>query len=122
MTAAVITVTKPTDIKGEWKVGNRSFKVRDITANTGTYTTGGFTLTAANFGLRHIDFVIVGSLATSGTAGATANAVGIQYAAGGGSITVQVYEAAATGLALLEKTNTEAYEANWTVRVLVAGQ
>lgn len=122
MTAAVITVTKPSDIKGEWKVGNRSFKVRDVTADTGTYTTGGFTLTAANFGLKHIDFVLVSGIATNGTSGATANAVGITYAASGASVTVQVYESAATGLAQLEKTNTEAYAANWTIRFLVAGQ
>lgn len=122
MTAAVITVTKPSDIKGEWKVGNRMFKVRDITADTGTYTTGGFTLTAAQFGLRHIDFVLVGSVATNGTSGVAANPIGITYASSGTSVTVQVYESAAANVAEAEKTSNEAYAANWTVRFLVAGQ
>jgi hypothetical protein len=122
MAAAVITVTKPSDVKGQWKVGNRQFHIRDVTADTGTYTTGGFTLTAAQFGLKHFDFVLPGGVATNGTAGATANPVGIRYASDGTSITVQVYEAGASGAADGEKTNTEAYAANWTIRLLAAGQ
>lgn len=122
MAAAVITVTKPADVKGQWKVGNRQFHIRDITADTGTYTTGGFTLTASQFGLKHIDFALVGSLATAGTAGVEASLVGVKYATGGSSITVQVYESAGANVAPAEKTSNEAYAANWTVRFLVAGQ
>lgn len=122
MTAAVITVTKPSDVKGQWVVGNRKFEVRDITADTGTYSTGGFSLTAAQFGLKKFDFVLAGSAATNGTAGATANPVGITYATGGTSITVQVYESGASGAAAGEKTDAEAYAANWTIRLLAAGR
>lgn len=125
MAAAVLTVTKPSTVKGSWKVGNRAFHIRDITIDTGNYAAGGFTVTAAQLGVRHIDFCLVGSLATSGTAGATATPVGIRYASDGTSITLQIYELGGTGAAgdpLREKDDTEAVLSNWTVRVLTAGQ
>lgn len=121
MTAAVITVTKRGEGAG-LPLANKTIRFFDVTANTGTYTTGGFTLTAAQFGLTSIDWAGVGSVATSGTAGATANPVGLQYAADGTSLTVQVYEAAATGLPLLEKSSDEAYVASFTFRLFVIGQ
>jgi len=125
MAAAVITVTKPSDVKGAWKVGNRQFHIRDITADTGTYATGGFSVTAASLGLKHIDFCLIGSVATSGTAGATANSIGVRYDSTGTTLTFQLYELGGTGAAgdpLAEKTNAEAYLSNFTFRVLVAGQ
>lgn len=125
MAAAVLTVTKPSDVKGAWKVGNRQGHIRDISIDTGNYATGGFTVTASQLGVKHIDIVLPESVATSGTAGATANPVGIRYASDGTSITVQLYELGGTGAAgdpLAEKTNAEAVAANFTFRVLTFGQ
>lgn len=120
MTAAVITVTRPSDVQGT-VLGNKKLKFFDITADTGTYTTGGFTLTAAQFGLKHIDLVLPGGVATCGTSGVAANPVGVQYVSGGTSVTVQVYESAAANVAPAEKTSNEAYAANWTIRFAVIG-
>jgi hypothetical protein len=119
MAAAVYTVAAATDVPDR-NVGGVKFRTRDISADTGTYATGGFTVTASQLGLKRIDVLLAGG-ATSGTAGATYSPVGVRHAAGGVSATVQVYEAAATGLVLLEKTNAEAHEANWTVRVFAIG-
>jgi hypothetical protein len=120
MTAAVITVTPVADAK-PCVMGNRDARWFDITADTGTYTTGGFTVTAAQFGFKHVDICIVGSLATMGTSGANALGVGVTYSGTGTSVLFQGYESAATGLPMLEKTNTEAYPANLTFRVMVVG-
>jgi hypothetical protein len=49
MAAAVITVTKPTGVQ-DFVMGNKKAKFRDITADTGDYAAGGFTLTAAQLG------------------------------------------------------------------------
>lgn len=121
MTAAAITITKRGEQSG-LTLGNKRIRFFDISADTGTYTTGGFALTAVQLGLTAVDFAAINSVATSGTAGATANPVGLTYAADGTSINVQVYEAAATGLALLEKTSDEAYPASFTLRLMVIGQ
>src|SRR3954452_7102659 len=101
MPAAVISITKRGEEAGI-PLGNKRIRFFDITADTGTYTTGGFSLTAAQLGLASIDFADAGSVATTGTAGAPANPVGIRYSADGTTLTVQPYEAAATGLATLE--------------------
>lgn len=122
MPAAVISITKRGDESGLPIASVKKIRFFDITADTGTYASGGFSITAAQVGLATIDFAAVGSVATSGTSGATANVVGVTYATGGSSITVQVYEAAASGVAFLEKTNAEAYEANWIFRLMVIGQ
>lgn len=121
MPAAVISIAPRGEASGI-PLANKRIRFFDITADTGTYTTGGFSLTAAQLGLSGIDFASAGSVATTGTAGATANPVGIRYAADGSSITVTPYEAAATGLATLEKSSAEAYEANFTFRLMVIGQ
>lgn len=119
MTAAVYTVATPTGVVDK-QVGQVKFRTRNVSADTGTYATGGFTLTAGDLGLKHID-VVLAQGATSGTSGATFSPIGVTYAASGSSVTIQVYEAAATGLVLLEKTNAEAHEATWTLRLLAIG-
>lgn len=119
MTAAVYTVATPAASQDR-QIGTTKFRTRNISADTGTYATGGFTVTAGDLGLKRIDVVLAGN-ATSGTAGATASPIGVIYNAGGTSVTIQVYEAAATGLVLLEKTNAEAHESNWTIRVFAVG-
>lgn len=119
MAAAVITVTAVAGSR-EYKDGNRRVRFFDITTDTGDYAAAGFTKTAADFGMKHLDFVEVESLATCGTAGATALGIGITHPSQT-SVTFQVYESAATGLPFLEKT-AEAYPANVTFRVRVTGQ
>jgi len=119
MAAAVITVTRPTDVKG-CVVGNKRMAFRDITADTGDYAAGGFTLTASQLvsGAKHIDFCAVGSCATDGTAGATAQGIGVTYVSSGTSVKFQVYESGGTDAPMNEKT-AEAYPANFTFRVML---
>jgi hypothetical protein len=121
MAALAITVTKPTGTQ-DTKVGNKKCLIRDITIDTGTYATGGNTVTAATLGLKRIDYIGFGTnVMTGGTAGATGNPIGVIYTAGGVSVVLQQYEAAASGAPLLEKTNSEATVANATYRVMILG-
>ena len=120
MAAAVITVTKPTGVRGHMD-GNKKVRYFDITADTGDYAATGFTLTAQQLGMsKQVVFCSVGSVATQGTSGASAQGIGVTYLTGGTSVRFQVYESAATGLPMLEKT-AEAYVANFTFRVRVEG-
>jgi hypothetical protein len=120
MAAAVQTISKPSDVQ-DFVIGNKRARIRDITTDTGTYATGGSTIQASSFGLKHIDAVIVCSVSTSGTAGATALPVGIIYGTGGTSITLQYYESGGANAINAEKTNAEAMPSNQTVRVIVIG-
>lgn len=118
MAAAVITVTKPTGVT-DTIFGNKRIKVRDITADTGDYAADGFTLDASNFGLKTIELVVIGSAATTGTDGATASVIGLEYL-DVDTVRFHLYESGAQNAPLAEKT-AEAYAANFTVRVLVVG-
>jgi hypothetical protein len=119
--AVAVTVTKPSGSQ-DTTFGNKKIKIRDITFDTGTYVTGGNVITAASLGLKRIDYMGMGTQGmTGGTAGATINWIGVTYAAGGVSVTVQQYESAATGLPGLEKTSAEATVANATFRVMFIG-
>ncbi len=102
-------------------VGNRKVKVFDLTTDTGTYAAGGITILASDCKLKKFDSIKVCSAATGGTSGATINWLGVTYNSANTSATVQVYECAATGLPGLEKTDTEAMVANFTVRLEVTG-
>lgn len=102
-------------------IGNRKQKFYDLTADTGTYVTGGNAFTASQFGLKKLDKVDVCGAVTGGTAGATINWLGVIYNSEGTSVTIQQYESAATGLPGLEKTSGEATVANFTVRLEVVG-
>lgn len=119
MAAAVITVSKITGAQ-DTVFGNRKVKFRDITADTGDYAADGFTLTAANFGLRTIDLVVIGSAATTGTDGATASVLGVEYETRT-QVRIHLYESGAQNAPMAEKT-AEAYAANFTVRVMVIGR
>jgi hypothetical protein len=113
----VVTATKPAGVK-DGPAGASECRVRDITFDTGTYVTGGNSITAASVGLKTIDFVDFGTQAmTGGTSGATVNWIGVTYASNRQSVTFQQYECAATGLPGLEKTSAEATVANATFRV-----
>lgn len=117
MAAAAITVTK---VAGTgFSLGNRKAKFFDITADTGDYAAGGFTLTPSSFGLKKIDMVQVGSMATDGTAGATAEVVGVRYSSG--SAIFQVYQTGTSADAPLNEKGAEAYAANFTFRCMVVG-
>lgn len=124
MAAAVITVTQPSDVKPTI-FGNKDVLWFDITADTGDYAANGFAITTKSlppngFGMRHVDFVDVGSVATTGTNGATANPIGVRYSNSGTTVRFQVYESAAAGSPPAEK-GAEAYDANFTFRVMVVG-
>jgi hypothetical protein len=120
MAAAVITVTRPSDVRG-CVIGNKRMSFRDITANTGDYAAGGFTLTAAQLvsSAKHIDFVSVGSMATDGTSGATCEVVGINYLSSGTSVQFQVYQTGTSADAPMNEKGAEAYAANFTFRVMI---
>lgn len=115
--AVVYTANRPSGVPRVVDVGNAKVAIRDITADTGTYVTGGNVITATSLGLRTIDLVDTGTMGmTGGTSGATINWIGVTYAANRQSVTIQQYESAATGLPGLEKTNGEATVANATFR------
>lgn len=116
--AVTYTATVPSGVPKLVRLANAKVAIRDITADTGTYVTGGNSITAASLGLKTIDLVDVGTMGmTGGTSGATINWIGVIYASNRQSVTLQQYESAATGLPGLEKTNAEATVANATFRV-----
>jgi hypothetical protein len=113
----VVTATKPAGVR-DASDGAAKTRIRDIAFDTGTYVTGGNTITAASVGLRTIDMIRFGTQAmTGGTSGATVNWIGVTYASNRQSVTFQQYESAGTGLPGLEKTSAEATVANATFRV-----
>lgn len=121
MAAAVITRTKPSDVNNT-VFGNKKVKFVDITADTGDYAAGGFTLTAAQLGVKHVDICICdGGVATQGTAGASAVGIGLTYVSSGTSVKFQLYETGASSGAPLAEKGAEAYAANFTFRVMVIG-
>lgn len=120
MAAAVITVT-PVSTAKPYVEGNRNVAFFDITADTGDYAAGGFTLTASQFGLRRIDIVELGSgAATQGTDGASAVPLGVTYPSAT-SVKFQLYETGGSSGAPLSEKGAEAYAANFTFRVKVTG-
>jgi hypothetical protein len=120
MADAVFSTARPSGVRG-FADGNKKVRYLDLTSDTGNYRSGGTTVTAAAFGLRHIDFVTVSGSATSGTAGATSLGVGIRYASDGTSVTVQLYEGGGAGVIGSEKTDNEAMPSNFTVRLRAEG-
>jgi hypothetical protein len=91
-----VTYTADHDLgyaEGRFKVGNAKVAIRDLPADTGTYVTGGNSITAASLGLRTIDFVDFGTQGmTGGASGATINWLGVTYASNRQSVTFQQYE------------------------------
>jgi hypothetical protein len=123
MAGAVITKNKPTDRLVQSRAdGNIRVKYIDFTSDTGDYASGGFTVTAASIGLRHVSFVATsGGVATQGTAGASGVGVGVTYASDGASFTVWLYETGASSGAPLSQKGAEAMVANFTIRLKVEG-
>lgn len=120
--AVTSTLTKPTGVSG-FADGNKKVRYFDLTTDTGTYLTGGNTYTAAQFGMKIVNFVsLSGGVATSGTAGATGLPLGVRYASDNTSFIIQYYEGSAAGTILAEKTNAEAMPGTHAIRVRVEGQ
>lgn len=122
MATVATTLTRPSYARG-YAIGSGRVHFRDLTADTGNYASGGVTITAQQVGFKVVHHVSVdGGVATTGTAGATANPIGITYAADGTSFTVWLYESGASGAALGQKTNGEALETNFTCRLRIEGR
>lgn len=120
MAAATITVAKPSGIQG-CVIGNKKLRYRTITADTGDYAAGGFTVTAAQLGLKSIDIVLVdGGAATDGTDGATAEIIGITYPSKT-SVKFQLYQTGTSADTPANEKGAEAYAANFTIRVAAIG-
>lgn len=97
--------------------GDKKVVIGDLTF-TSTYPDEGEPYTAALFGFPNsVEFIVVGSspAAADGETGLVAN---VDYT----NLKIQFYEGSAAGTALTEKTASEAYPANTTVRVLVVGK
>jgi len=125
MANAVVTNARPGSgnsvIRGRAE-GNIKVRYFDHSTDTGNYSSGGFTITAASLGLHRINFVgTSGGVATSGTSGATGLGIGITYASDNSSFTIQYYEGSTAGTALGEKTNAEAMPSNHIIRLKVEG-
>lgn len=95
--------------------GNKKIKIRTLTFSS-NYATGGEALAASDFGLKKIQHISFGGVASSSDV-ATACAVSYDYTNG----KVVFYESGAANAALAEKTNAEAYPTGCNVRVLVVG-
>lgn len=121
MAAAVITKTRPTGVRG-FAEANKKVRYLDVTSDTGDYAAGGLTISASDFGMTVFDFVATsGGVATQGTAGASAVAVGVTYASDRKSIKLWLYDSGAQDAPLAQKGN-EAMVANFTVRLRAEGQ
>lgn len=121
MTAAAYTLTP---VKGGYSEGNKRIRYFDLTADTGTFTQAtGIPLTAVQLGMaRAVSFITVcGGGATTGTAKATFSPIGATFNTAGTTVTLWLYEGSTAGTALGLKTDTEAIEANFTVRLKVEG-
>lgn len=103
----------------DYTSGNKRVRVRTLTFS-GNYATGGESITAAQVGLKKIEQVVGGAIATS-TDLATANPVAYGIASTGASVTVTQYEGSAAGTAISEKTNSEAYATGSNCRVTFVG-
>jgi len=101
-------------------VGAEKEVTYDLTCDTGDYAAGGNDFTAAQFGLKKFKSVFACGSATGGTAGATAQVLGFRFNSANTVVTLQQYEAAASGAPPLEKT-AEAVVANFAVRLVAKG-
>lgn len=98
--------------------GNVRIVISDLTF-AGNYRTGGVALTPSTLGLQSIDFLEVSPVALAD--GGTSGGVAVKYDYTNKKL--QMFEAAASGTPLLEKTDNEAFaDASTTkVRVLAVG-
>jgi hypothetical protein len=113
-----VTITRPSGVQN-YKAGNRTVAVRDI-AFSGNYATGGETITASQAGLsKRIEQVDVhGGIVNANTT--TGLGISVAYNSTG-SVTIKVYESAASAGPFLEKDNAEAYPASTSARFTFIG-
>lgn len=95
------------------------WRMRDVTL-TGTYATGGFSVTAAALGLKRITYVVQAGMAPAADQ-ATANEVSWELATNGTSVNFVLYENAAAGSPSAEKTNAEAPITGQVLHLVVVG-
>jgi hypothetical protein len=107
---ATVTVIDKASVFGERRVVIASLAFSD------NYATGGLPLTAAQLGLTRLDYISIDPMgaADAGTSGVIPH---YDYS----SSKMQFFEAAGSGLALLEKTDAEAFPASMKVRVMAYG-
>jgi hypothetical protein len=67
--AVVYTASTITGVPKLMRVGNAKVALRDVAADTGTYVTGGNSITAASLGLKTIDLVVMGTQGMTGDVG-----------------------------------------------------
>jgi hypothetical protein len=96
--------------------GNKKIRPRRLTFS-GNYATGGEAITAANFGLRHLEQVIF----QGGVAMASALSTGCPIGYDQANKKVVFFEGSAAGTALSEKTNAEAYPTGCFIDVTAVG-
>ncbi len=102
--------------------GNKRIKVYDLNFS-GSYATGGETVTASSVGLRKIDFVNVQGHVAEGSTPTTGNNVAVAISATGTSAAVRLYELGGGGLAgdPLQEKGAEAYITGQTCRAQFIG-
>lgn len=115
--AITATVTKPTG--GADDVRRLKFRPRVLTLS-GTYETGGFTVTASAVGLSKIVQVLGAGLAPAGDQ-ATANEWSWELSSDLETVTFFLYENAAAGSPSAQKTNAEAPLTDQVLRLVFVG-
>jgi hypothetical protein len=110
-----LTITKVTN--GDYVIGNKKVRTRDITFDT-SYATGGLALTAANVGLRSVV-----SMSTDGGAknSAGTSLVPVRYDYANSKLQAYRYDGASAGKAFLEEVAAAVDLSAFTVRAVFTG-
>lgn len=115
--AITATVTKPFDRCNDVRALKQRF--RRITLS-GTYVTGGFTVTASELGLNRVAALLSAGLAPAGDQ-ATANEWSYEISSDLETVTIFLYENAAAGSPSAQKTNSEAPLTDQVINVCAVG-
>jgi hypothetical protein len=110
-----LTITKVTN--GDYVVGNKKVRTRDITFDN-SYATGGMSLTAANVGLRNIVAMATdaGAKNSAGT-----SVVPVRYDYTNSKLQAYRYDGASAGKAFLEEVANAVDLSAFTVRAVFTG-
>jgi hypothetical protein len=115
--AVTATVTTPFDRANDVRALKQRF--RRITLS-GTYETGGFTVTASELGLSRVAALLSAGLAPAADQ-ATANEWSYEISSDLETVTIFLYENAAAGSPSAEKTNSEAVITSQVLNVCALG-
>jgi hypothetical protein len=107
-----VTISKPSG--GDFNIGNKRVRVRDVTF-TGNYATGGEAITLSQVGLRTC-LTVYGTV-TEGAGAAT----GLPVRWDATNSKLQLYESGAANAPLAEKGSAEAYAATTAGRLTFVG-